>query len=293
MNKRLDPSVSTTTQGCAILVREIECKSILTKSGISSIDYAINPYVGCEHACVYCYATFMKRFTGHTEEWGTFVDVKVNAPQVLAREIQRAKPGNVSFGTVTDAYQPLEAKYRITRECLEVLQDWDMPVSILTKSSLVLRDLDLIKTLRRPEVAFTIATVNEEVRRLFEPCSSPIQQRLDALRTLAEAGIPTWAFCGPVLPFISDGEPALRALFAELAKARVGYVLVDSLNLRGAAWGRVMRVLKAHYPELVDQYRALRSNRKPYHAALMERTRRIAAEYDLEWEGVNLDGPAE
>jgi DNA repair photolyase len=271
-----------------LLVREIECKSILTKSGIKGVDYALNPYVGCEHACVYCYAIFMKRFTGHQEEWGTFVDVRVNAAQVLARQLKRAKPGNISLGTVTDAYQPLEGKYCITRACLEVLLDYDLPVTILTKSALVLRDLDLIKRLKEPEVAFTITTLDDEIRQRFEPRSSPIPERLEALRVLADAGVPTWAFCGPLLPFLSDTEDQLDALFRELKRVNVGYVLVDSLNLRGATWGRMRKLLQTFYPDLVPAYSALRANRKPYHAALMERTRRIAERHGLDWRGVDL-----
>jgi DNA repair photolyase len=287
------PGASDGAREQALLIREVECKSILTRSGIPSVDYAVNPYVGCEHGCVYCYATFMKRFTGHEEEWGTFVDVRVNAPQVLERQLRRASPGNISFGTVTDAYQPLETKYALTRACLKALLDYDFPVSILTKSALVWRDLDLLKKLKAVEVAFTITTPDDEVRNIFEPRSSPIRARLEALRALAEAGISTWAFCGPLLPFVSDSDEQLHALFTELKRARVGHVLVDSLNLRGAAWGRVRRTLQAHYPDLVDSYQALRNNRKPYHAALMERSRRIAVEHGLEWRGVDLDGDEE
>lgn len=272
-----------------MIVKEIECKSILTKSGIKAVDYAINPYVGCEHGCLYCYATFMKRFTGHEEEWGTFVDVKVNAAEVLAKQLRRAKPGNITFGTVTDAYQPLEEQYGITRACLEALVGYDWPVCILTKSALVLRDLELIRELKDVEVAFTITTMDDEVRRHFEPTSSSIAERLEALHTLREAGISTWAFCGPLLPFLSDGESEIDALFGELKRAKVGYVLVDSLNLRGASWGRVRKLLAAHYPELVEGYHALSTDRKPYHQALMEKTRRIAANHNLTWRGVELD----
>jgi len=270
-----------------LIVKEIECKSILTKSGIKTVDYAINPYVGCGHGCVYCYATFMKRFTGHKEEWGTFVDVKVNAAEVLARQLRRAKPGNIMLGTVTDAYQPLERQYGITRACLEPLAGYDFPVTILTKSPLVLRDLDLIKRLKNAEVAFTITTPDDQVRKRFEPGSSPILERLETLRTLAEAGISTWAFCGPLLPFLSDGEVEIDALFRELKRVGVGYVLVDSLNLRGAAWGRVRKALKAYYPDLVEGYRALLTDRKPYHQTLVERTRQIAARHSLSWRGVD------
>jgi DNA repair photolyase len=281
-------SAPPTPQGDeALVVKEIECKSILTKSGIEAVDYAINPYVGCEHGCVYCYATFMKRFTGHPEEWGTFVDVKVNAAEVLTRQLRRAKPGNITFGTVTDAYQPLEKEYGITRACLEALVDYDMPICILTKSALVMRDLDLIKRLKDVEVAFTITTLDDQVRKRFEPRSSPIPARLKALRALAEAGISTWAFCGPLLPFLSDGETELEELFGQLREVDVGYVLVDSLNLRGAAWGRVRRALEAHHPDLVEGYGALLTDRKPYHEALMERTRRIAERHGLSWKGVD------
>ena len=222
-----------------MIVKEIHCKSILIKSGIEVVNYALNPYVGCGHGCVYCYATFMKRFTGHTEEWGTFVDVKVNAAEVLAKQMRRAQPGNIAIGTATDAYQPLERKYQITRACLEVLTTYNFPVSILTKSGLVLRDLDLLRRLKDVEVGFTITTLNEEVRRVFEPRSPPASVRLAALGQLAEAGIKTWAFCGPLLPFLSDSEKQMDVLFEELARVDVSYIYVDSMKLSGAIGGKV------------------------------------------------------
>jgi DNA repair photolyase len=266
-----------------LIVREIVSKSILTKSGIEAVDYAINPYVGCEHGCIYCYATFMKRFTGHKEEWGTFVDAKINAAEVLARQVRR-----VNFGTVTDAYQPLEREYTITRACLKVLRDYDLPVTILTKSALVLRDLDLIRDLKDVEIAFTITTLDDEVRARFEPKASTIAERLEALHALAQAGVTTWAFCGPLLPLISDGEAELDALFSALKQVGVSAVLVDSLNLRGAPWGRVRRTLELHYPDLVEAYQTLAVDRKPYHAALMERTHRIANKVGLSWNAVGI-----
>jgi DNA repair photolyase len=227
----------------------------------------------------------MKRFTGHKEAWGTFVDAKVNAAEVLARQMRRAKPGNIVSGTVTDPYQPLERKCRITRASLEVLMAYDLPVSILTKSDLVLRDLDLLRRLRDVEVGFTIATLDEEVRRVFEPGSSPIPARLVALAELAEAGIKTWAFCGPLLPFLSDGGEQMDALFGELARAGVSYIHVDSMKLSGAIGGRVRRVLERHYPDLVEGYRHISANRRPYHEALMSRARILAEKHGLAWGG--------
>jgi DNA repair photolyase len=268
-----------------VIVREIECKSILTKSGIEGVDYAINPYVGCQHGCVYCYAIFMKRFTGHKEDWGTFVDIKVNAAEVLARQMRRTKPGNIAIGTVTDPYQPLEKKYQITRACLEVLTAYDFPVSILTKSDLVLRDLDILRRLGDVEVGFTIATLDEKARRVFEPRSSPVPARLSALAELAEAGIRTWGFCGPLLPLLSDSEDQMDVLFRELAQTGVSYIIVDSMKLSGAIGGRVRRVLERHHPDLVEGYRHISANRVPYHEALMTRARILAEKHGLAWGG--------
>lgn len=276
------------TADTRLIVHEITCRSILTKSGIDGVDYAVNPYVGCAHACVYCYATFMKRFTGHQEPWGTFVDVKVNAAQMMARQIRRARRGTINFGSVTDAYQPLEEHYRVTRGCLEALAGCDLPITVLTKSPLVLRDLDLLRSLPDVEVAFTITALDEALRERFEPGAAPYAARVEALRELAEAGIRTWVFCGPLLPFLSDGEKEIDALFADLKRAGAGSVLVDSLNLRGAPWSRVRRVLEIHYPDLVAPYQALAANRRPYHAALVDRTRRLAARHDLPWREVRI-----
>ena len=104
----------------AVVIREITCKSILSDTGLPA-DYAINCYVGCEHGCRYCYARYMKRFTGHREPWGTFVDVRVNAPEVLERQVRRKPPGSVMLSSVCDGWQPLEASYRVTGRCVEVL----------------------------------------------------------------------------------------------------------------------------------------------------------------------------
>ena len=165
-----------------MIIQEITCKSILTKSRIPSVDYAVNPYVGCQHGCVYCYAVFMKRFTGHSEEWGQFVDVRVNAPQVLAQQLRGASPGSVTLGTVTDAYQPLERKYEVTRGCLQALVPYDgFPTTVLTKGALVLRDLDVLCEMKDVEAGLAITTLDESVRRVFEPLASPVGRRIEAL----------------------------------------------------------------------------------------------------------------
>ncbi len=268
-----------------MIVREVRCKSVLTRSGIPSVDYAVNPYVGCAHACRYCYAVFMKRFTGHDEEWGEFVDVKVNAAEVLERQLRRAKSGNVSLGTVTDAYQELEHTYGVTRGCLLALgAKASFPTTVLTKSALVLRDLDVLRKMPALEVAFTITTLDDSVRSVFEPRASTIQQRLDALGELHEADIHTWAFFGPVLPALSDHQEQIDGLFAALAAAGVAYVLVDTLNLRGAQWGRLRTTLRDHFPELLGCYAEMRQDRESYAHLLAQRVARASQRCGLPFE---------
>lgn len=243
------------------IITEVECRSILTRSGIPGIDYALNPYVGCEHACVYCYADFMRRFTNHREPWGAFVDVKVNAPEVLRRQLRRLPRGLISFGTVTDPYQPAEASYKITRSCLEELIGHEFAVSILTKSALILRDLDLLRRLTDIEVGFTVTVLDERVQRAFEPYSSPSRARLEALKQLAGAGIKTWLFFGPVLPYFSDSWEHIDELFASAAETGVDYLLIDRLNLYPQVWGRVRRLLRQSFPEAIPAYENYRRNK--------------------------------
>jgi DNA repair photolyase len=201
-------------------IREITAKSILSASQVS--DYALNPYVGCQHACVYCYAKFMKRFTGHREEWGAFVDIKVNAPELLAREVLKKRVGKVWISGVCDAYQPLERKYRLTRKCLEILVDHGWPVTVQTKSPLVLRDIDILTRSPDVEVGFTITTADERMRKIFEPGAPAAAKRVEALEKLHAAGVGTFAMIAPILPG-AEGLP-------DMLRGKVGHVLVDRLN---------------------------------------------------------------
>lgn len=205
------------------LIRETEAKSILTRSRIPGVDYCLNPYTGCLHACRYCYADFMKRFTGHGGSWGSFVDAKVNAPILLAKELRRRKRGNVMVSSVTDPYQPIEKKRRLTRRCLELLLPTRFPVQILTKSPLVLRDMDLFVRFDDIEVGVTITTDDDGMRRAFEPKAPPIHSRIEALKRLHAAGVRTYAFIGPTLPM--DPER-----LAEKIGPYADSVLIDRMN---------------------------------------------------------------
>jgi len=204
-------------------VKEIFAKTILTKTAISSFDYCINPYVGCGHGCRYCYASFMKRFTGHLEPWGEFIDVKVNAPYLLRKQLKRAKQGVVALSTVTDPYQPIEKKYQLTRKCLEALLETQFSVNLLTRSSLCLRDMDLFKQFKNIKVGLSITTHDERIRKMFEPNSPSIQSRVNTLRTLRQEKIETYAFVGPMLPL--DPKPMVAMLDGLVDEA-----LIDRMN---------------------------------------------------------------
>lgn len=205
-----------------INIREVQAKSILNKSKIH--DYCVNPYTGCQVNCRYCYARlFMRRYSGHSEPWGAFVDVKVNAAELLRKQVARAKRGTVWLSSVCDPYQPLEEKYRLTRQCLAILAEARFPVNIQTKMTLVLRDLDIIERFDEVEVGMTLTTDDEAIARMFEPGASPVSERIAALEKIHSRGIRTFAFVGPLLP----GGP--EGLISALA-GRVDKVLVDRMN---------------------------------------------------------------
>ena len=218
-------------------VQEIQAKSILNKSQI--YDYAVNAYVGCAHNCSYCYARFMKRFTGHAEAWGSFVDVKVNAPELLAREVVRKKKGRVWMSGVCDAYQPLEKKYQLTRKCLGILVQHDWPVTIQTKSPLVLRDLDILKQSSDVEVGFTITTADDKMRKIFEPNAPPVKERLEAVAKLHAEGISTFVMIAPILPGAEGLVKALAGKVDHVILDRLNYHYADRLyKIHGLEWAK-------------------------------------------------------
>jgi len=218
-----------------MIVKEVFAKTILSRSKV--FDYTINPYIGCEHACTYCYARFMKRFTGHKEEWGKFVDVKINAANLLQLELKKKRIGKVWISGVCDPYQSLEEKYELTKRCLEILLEQAWPVTIQTKSPLVLRDIETIRKFNDIEVGFSIPTANEKIRKMFEPNSPPIKQRIETLEKLHNTGIKTFAMIAPILPEIEN-------LVIQIS-GKVDYVLIDKLNYHYADW--VYRKYKLEY----------------------------------------------
>jgi DNA repair photolyase len=225
----------------------------------------------------------MKRFTNHDEPWGQFVDVKVNGTKVFDKDILKVKSGDGAFiASVTDAYQPAEAQYQLTRSLLErivnippeLLLD-GFAISILTKSDLVLRDLDLLKRLTKISVGFSIAMTNETACQLFEPRCSPIQKRLDALKTLRDAGIKTYAFISPILPGVTD----LSSIF-EALEGIVEYVCGETLNMRCGNLTDVLSAVSLFNEELPPEFNQnIRS--RSYWKSVEREFYRLAQKHDI------------
>lgn len=263
------------------LAKEINCKSALTKTGIPGFQYCLNPYVGCAHNCVYCYASFMCRFSGHKEPWGTFVDAKVNIPQVLEKQLngRRAPEGRVIIGSVTDAYQQAEAYYGLTRSCLEALvRRPSLEVEILTKSALVVRDLSLLTKLPGSSVGFSITTVDEKAARVLEPGAPPPGLRLAAARQLVEAGVAVWVFIAPLLPGVGDSPEALSALFKELKRAGVKEVMADILNPYPAVIQRLKKVYREHFPAALADLELCAGDRDLYRESVRVKLNTISGQ---------------
>lgn len=229
-----------------VCVKNIKTKDYLTKSNLPASDYVINPYVGCPHACKYCYASFMKRFTGHDEKWGTFIDIKECDKPI---NIEKLKGKSVFIASVTDCYNPFEEKYRITRKILGQLVDADCEVTISTKSSLILRDLDLLKKFPNLKVSFSIITLNESFRKDMDN-ASPIQERLAAMTELHNAGIYTVLFMSPIFPYITEWKEII-----DVTKDYVNEYWFENLNLRGEYKKEILDYVGSNYPDLIQEYR--------------------------------------
>jgi DNA repair photolyase len=224
----------------------------LSKSSLPGLDYSLNPYTGCSHGCIYCYAPATLRYGG-PEPWGTFVTAKTNIPAVLERELRKMPRGIVGISTVTDPYQPTESRLKLTRSCLEVLQAKQFPICIQTKSSLVTRDIDLIRDFRDKEVGLTVTTLDDEASAIIEPGASLPRERLDALKRLTDAGITTWAFVGPLVPGFIDAA-GLAELLASVKEAGACKVIVDRLRLKPGLWETMAPTLLGK-PDVLDACR--------------------------------------
>ena len=271
------PHKRPASDGPGAVVREVTCKSLLNRGGID--DYSFNCYTGCAHGCVYCYARFMQRFHPHSEPWGQFVDVKVNAAAVLARQLRRLRPGSVFTCSACDGWQGVEHEYRLTRQCCRMLLETGFHLGILTKSDLVLRDLDIFAG-QDVRVGVTITTPDEKEAAFWEPGASSVAARLRVLKEAKAAGLETAVMFGPLLPGVSDTPAALDALFALAAEAGVDRIWSDALNPRPLVWPSIQAALRRARPDLTDLYRAVlfdKAYRARYVEDLHRRIRRAAA----------------
>ena len=228
-----------------IKINHLKVKTVLTKSNLPIAGYSVNPYVGCTHACRYCYACFMKRFTGHTEEWGTFLDVKhwdkIKDPRRYAGQ-------TMIVGSVTDGYNPQEEIFCRTRAFLEQMQGSGINLIITTKSDLVLRDLELIKTFPSPLISWSINTLDENFKNDMDKAVS-IGRRIAAMKKCHEAGIRTTCFISPIFPEITEVFEIIEKI-----KDFCDYIWLENLNLRGNFKADIMGYIAEKYAKLVPLY---------------------------------------
>lgn len=236
------------------IIREIDVKSVLTKSNLPVSDDSVNPYVGCTHACRYCYASFVKRFTGHPEPWGTFLDVK-RWPEI--RHPERYAGKELFIGSVTDPYLPQEGTFGRTRALLEQLKGSGVRLSIATKSDLVLRDLDLIRTLPDARVSWSVNTLDEDFKNEMD-CVVSIERRLAAMQAFHDAGVCTTCFVSPIFPGLTDGKAII-----DRVKGQCNQIWLENLNLRGSYKAVILDYIRERHPQLLPLYQEIycRGNR--------------------------------
>ena len=248
-----------------IIEKEIVTKDLITKSNLPASDYVINPYVGCPHACKYCYARFMKRFTGHTEEWGSFIDIKRCDKPISVKKLYHK---SVFISSVTDCYNSFEGKYQITRNILKQLTQADCLITISTKSDLILRDIDILKELKNLTVALSINTLDNDFQNDMDNASS-ITQRIASLKELRKQGIYTVLFMSPIFPYITDFKKIMEA-----TEEFVCEYWFENLNLRGNYKQEILSYISEKYPQHLSGYTELYNNKN------MEYWKQLSADID-------------
>lgn len=230
-----------------IKVNEVHVNTYLTASKLPDADYVINPYVGCTHKCIYCYAEFMKRFTKHVnEDWGDFLDVKLTDKPIRTEKLAGA---SVLFGSVTDAYNPFEKKYEITRKLLHEFIGSRAKVEILTKSDLVTRDIDILKMIPNIRVGISMNSLSDDFCKKTEPFASSVSRRISAMKALCEEGISTYLFLSPIFPGITQYTEIV-----ERVKPYANSFYFENLNLRGGYLPRILDFIANNFPDIIDLY---------------------------------------
>ena len=243
---------------------EVACKSVLNRVKGMGFKWSINPYKGCVHGCHYCYARRYHAFIdlNASEDFTGVILVRANAPEVLRRELARRswKREAVALGTATDPYQPIEGRYRITRGILEALRDYRTPVSIVTKGTMIVRDIDVLVDLAGragASVCMSISTLDRDTWRRLEPGTAPPWQRLRAVQRLSDAGIEAGVLIAPIVPGITDTSDHLRELVKSAADHGARFVGSRVLALQGSVKDHFLGFMREEYPALLAEYRRL------------------------------------
>lgn len=228
-----------------------ECKSIITKSKLPDADFVINPYIGCCHGCIYCYAQFMSRFTGHVNEvWGSFMDVKTGGK--LNTKNMEGK--TILFGSVTDPYNPLEKIHFATQKILKQLieQNTVANIEILTKSPLVLRDIELLKQIPNIRVGISLSTMDSLFAKRIEKNAALPVERIKTIQELHRNGIPVYVFVSPIFPYFADWKNVIDAVGSD-----ADMICFENLNLRANYRTDVFNMIQEHYPEKYESFKSL------------------------------------
>lgn len=240
-------------------IKEIKAKSIITKSGLPGSDYVINPYIGCMHGCIYCYAVFMKRFTNHKEPWGKFLDVKINAVDLIPENTNKYRGKSITTSSVTDCYQPIERKYRLMRGILKKLVLLKPKLCIITKSDLIVRDIDLLKQFKNCSVGVSLSGLDDNMRKDVEPLGCSTERRLNAVKKLKKAGLHTFVFISPIFPELTDWKSIINKSYKF-----VDEFWFENLNVRATNWPKIRAWLGKKHSSLLGKYRDIYFGKDSY-----------------------------
>jgi len=240
---------------------EVECKSALNPVKNMGFAWSLNPYTGCEHRCAFCYvrAFELRADRPSDDRYGRTIRVKVNVAGVLRSELSRRswRRETIVIGAATDPYQPAEGRYRLTRQCLQVLREFANPTAMITRGPMIVRDLDVLSELAtRAElhITFSIPTVDDEIWRKTEPGTAHPRQRLRAIEKLAAAGIDVGVGMAPILPGLSDRPEQLERVVKAARAAGATGLWAGMLHLKDGTREHFMSVLAKHWPDLVPRY---------------------------------------
>ncbi|KUO43428.1 MAG: hypothetical protein APU95_06170 [Hadesarchaea archaeon YNP_N21] len=260
----------------------IICRTALSTSRLPGLRYSLNPYLGCEHGCIYCYSRSVFRDREMALRWGKFVRAKTNLLEVVAKEVRRKPKGTVGISTVTDPYQPLESKLELTRGAIEILAANDFPISIQTKSNLILRDADVIKP-KNFDVGVTITTLDNDMAKKIEPLAPTPSARAQVIEEFSSRGVQTWIFLGPIIPTINDDAQNIESII-KIAERTGSKLLYDKLNLKNWVLESISPFLEKERPGLREKIFPLLSLRSDYWAGIRSKIEHLCKKHSVRCE---------